>query len=470
MPVFSLLVRVVAAHLPMATFHVLYLAVVATFVLAAALLWRRLAGAGAPLAATVLFLAALAAPWAGLRARLPRGLATVVGEATGGVAGQYLLGGYLQPSEAGVLLVLAFALFAAGRPRAAGAAAGLACVVHPTYVLTGGFLLLGVATALVREGRRREAAAAIGVWLLAAGPVLAWTAAVFVPTAGAGDAAAAILARERLPHHALPRVWLDAGCAVAGGIVLLALVLWRRERPLVTALGVTAAATAMASVAVGVSARPGLTLLFPWRASVVILPVAYALVVAAGTAAAARAAARSARARRGLTAAAVGVTLGAVAVALAGLAPAPRPPAAVVAGRADEYRDPAFAELVTWVRRTAAPDAVFAVPVSATFAFESFRVRTGQPLFVDWKTHPYREAEVLAWWRRIGEARALARALATCDDVGPTLARLGVTHVVEATGAGPRPGGAAGPRGLRPVFENARFRVLARDADAPRAR
>lgn len=38
--------------------------------------------------------------------------------------------------------------------------------------------------------------------------------------------------------------------------------------------------------------------------------------------------------------------------------------------------------------------------------FEDFRISTGLPLFVDWKSHPYRDTEVIEWKSRIDIARA----------------------------------------------------------------
>jgi hypothetical protein len=39
--------------------------------------------------------------------------------------------------------------------------------------------------------------------------------------------------------------------------------------------------------------------------------------------------------------------------------------------------------------------------------FEDFRITSGQPIFVDWKSHPYKDVEVLAWWRRVELVKAL---------------------------------------------------------------
>src|SRR5947209_4063362 len=70
-----------------------------------------------------------------------------------GVAGQYVLGGMLQPSVFGVLLVVAVCLFARDRPASAVVCVALAVAVHSTYLLPAGLLTLGFLAALVREGR-----------------------------------------------------------------------------------------------------------------------------------------------------------------------------------------------------------------------------------------------------------------------------------------------------------------------------
>ncbi len=434
-PLFSLLVRTLGGG-PSAGVHILYLAALVTFLLSMVLLRSRLVRRETGFSEKALFLAALVLPCSGLGRLLPNPAAPALGGIAGGVAGQSLLAGYLQPSEAGVLLVLATTLFAMDRPRAAAGVAALAGAVHPTYLLAGGFLLTGMSVALIRERCWRTAAAVAGLWLLLAGPVMAYTLVRFGPTSPtASREAARILAVDRLPHHALPGA-LGLGAVAAIATVALALVVWHHERRLATCLGVTAGSAFLASLGAASLGRPELYLLFPWRASAFLAPVSYALVLTAGIAWLVRFCAVSPPRRRFLAAAA-----GAAVFALSSVAAARASrPATIDDERAkfgrdgyDEYRDPAFRELVDWVRRHSDRRDLYVVPIGPAFAFESFRLRTGQPILADWKTHPYRDVEVLEWWRRISQARELYRQLGSCGEtMKAVLRRDAITHVVVA--------------------------------------
>lgn len=469
-PLFSLLVRAVAGGLPSASFHILYLGVLAAFVLSAALLRSRLVGRGSGAVEKTLFLAALALPYSGLGHLFPNRVASLLGATAGGVAGQSILAGYLQPSEAGVLLALALALFAVDRPRGAAGVAALAVAAHPTYVLASGFLLAGMGAALILERRWRSAVAASAVWLFLVSPVVAYTLIRFGrASAATGREAARILALDRLPHHAVPGASLGLASVVALATVTLALVAWHRERGLATCLGVTAGSTLLASLSVAWLGHPELYLLFPWRASAFLVPVSYALVLTAVIAALARFCAASPARRRLLAAAAGAAVLGLSTVAVARVSR----PAEIYDERAvfghdgyDEYRDPEFLDLVHWVREHSDARDTYVVPIDPAFAFESFRLRTGQPILADWKTHPYQDVEVLEWWRRISQARELYRQLGSCGTtMEAVLDRNSITHVVVAKEI-------LDMRSLRqcldgrdalltPRFENRRFLVLA---------
>lgn len=469
-PIFSLLVRALAGDLPSASFHILYLGVVAAFVLSAVLLRSRLVGRGSGLGEKTLFLAALVLPFSGLGHLLPNRVASLLGATAGGVAGQSILAGYLQPSEAGVLLVVAVTLFAMDRSRAAAGVAALAVAVHPTYALASGFLLTGMGAALILERRWRSAVAASGVWLVLVTPVMAYTLIRFGPTSAAtGREAARILALDRLPHHAVPGTILGLGSVVALATVILALVAWHRERRLATCLGITAGSTLLASLIVAWLGRAELYLLFPWRASAFLVPVSYGLVLTAAVAALARFCAASPGRGRFLVAAAGAAVLGLSTVAVARVSRvAETYDVRAVFGHDgyDEYRDPDFLELVHWVRAHSDARDIYAVPIDPAFAFESFRLRTGQPILADWKTHPYRDVEVLEWWRRISQARELYRQLGSCGTtMEAVLDRNSITHVVVAKeildmqslrqcldGRDPL---------LTPRFENRHFLVLA---------
>jgi hypothetical protein len=356
-----------------------------------------------------------------------------------GVANQYLLGAGSQPSAFGVLLLAALAAFAHGRPTAAGLLATAACVMHSTYLLPAGLLVAGMMLGLGRAGRTRAALVTGAVALAGVLPVVAYTVAVFAPTDPARFAQAqAIIAWVRISHHTVVSQWLDWVAALqlvwlAAGIVAF------RRTPLFVPLAAAAVLGLVLSVVQVLTESATLALLFPWRVSAVLVPVA----TGAAAAGLARLAERAVPPRLLFTPSGL---LAAAAVVGAG----------VVYWKQLGYQQTAAeAELLRRVAVTRKPGEVYLLPADfpdppagrgsasssfvpeepserpAIFELMRFRLGTGAAAYIDFKSIPYRADEVLEWHRRVSNA---ARWYATADwDASGVLAEVateGVTHVV----------------------------------------
>lgn len=397
--------------------HAAYFAVVMGYFLAA----RSLALAVAPASDTrtgrVTFAALFTAAHAGVLRWLSVQLAGVDYPwfLQAGVANQYLLGPGLQPSTFGVLLVGALAAFAHGRPLTAGLLTSAAGLMHPTYLLPGALLVLGVLAQLVAAGQRRRAAVVGSVALAAALPAAAYTAWKFGPTSADVFAEAQrILAESRIPHHAVVSRWLDgvAGAQIAWALLGVALV---RRSPLFTVLAVLAGGGLVLSLVQVATGSHTLALLFPWRVTAVLVPTATAIAaakLAARIPAARIVTAVSALVLTGLAAGGVWVMAEGVAYHMA----------------SDEV------PVLTWIKYHAEPNEVYLIPVrvpapgvrgtpatpSTSFTppprpdpesnlipvdFQRFRLFTGSAAFVDFKSVPYRDADVLEWRRRLRLAK-----------------------------------------------------------------
>jgi len=392
-----------------------------------------------------------------------------------GVAGQYVLGPMFQPSTFGVLLIAAISLFVRGRPLLAGACVALAATLHSTYLLPGSLLTLGFLAALVFQGRT-GLALGLGAWtLVLVLPVTAYVLFTFAPTSPATFAEAQdVLVNLRIPHHARPDLWLDRYAVLQVAWVVLALVLVRRTQlfavlavPFLLALLLTLAQTATGSST--------LALLFPWRTSTVLVPVATTVVLSRLTTMPALpldkmvARAVSLAVVAGLVAGGIWISAGRLALRTA-----------------DEELP-----VMDFVRRTRAPGDVYFLPVhdprleknvrgaqSTDFKplperqrdnqvipvdLQRFRIGAGAPIFVDFKAIPYKDTEVLEWRNRLHWAEAMQKQL--CE--GPALATLaelrsrGVTHLVLPAGLNPR-----GP-GLEKVYEDPAYQVYRLTAASP---
>jgi hypothetical protein len=326
-----------------------------------------------------------------------------------GLANQYLLGPGLQPSVFGVMLLTGLALSASGRPLAAVSLIAGVNAIHATYLLPSGFLVAGIMVGECREGRWKKAIGLGGSALAIVFPVMLFLLIRFGPTnAESYDASQHILSDVRIPHHTKPGRWFDTAAAFQLLLIAFGLALSYRTRLFVVLLATMALAIA-ATLFVLASHSARLELLFPWRISAVLVPVSTALLAAWWATRMER------RGRFALAAAAVAFTIGiagAVAIYALGLG----------------YREPQSEDpVLEYVRTHRQPGEVYLIPArfpkpnpprgvySNTFTaplgpndvvhFElaRFRLATGAALYVDFKSIPYKDVEVLEWYRRVAQ-------------------------------------------------------------------
>lgn len=370
-----------------------------------------------------------------------------------GLAGQYLLGSYFQPCVFGAFLLLGLERGLAGRFVTASAALALATAMHPTYVPAAVILFLTLAALARRQG---SGTGALGLGSLIFLPVVAAVVLHHAWLFGPSDAATwqqsiAVLTRDRIPHHTQVARWFDPSDAARMLVMLAGIALvWRR--PLGWVLG---ALFVPMTVSIGVLALAPvdwLSFATPWRLSVVVMPVSSTLLVAA---LASRVGRLAAVARAGALARHLPL------VTIAGL---------VVWGVVQQvrltkrhYATPEM-DLAAYARAHAEAGQTYVVPPTEK-RFNPFRLHSGVPIVVNWKTHPYKDAEVLEWHRRLTEVLALYQSSA--DDRCQLLDRL--RHSYRVTHAVFPLAGQAGCEGWQPLYANTRYGVLgyAGGASAP---
>ena len=338
----------------------------------------------------------------------------------GGVAGQRLLGPVLQPSTFGVFLLLSVGLFVRGKPAWSVVAAALAAAVHPTYLLPAGILVLAYCMVLWREKRSLQHPLLLGVFALAlVTPVVLYVILALGPTSPDLMAhAQQIFVHVRVPHHALPGVWFDATVVVKLTLLALAIVAARGTRLTWVLAFATAAGLALTAAQI-VTGSDLLALLFPWRISAVLVPASVGVLSA-------WIACRSA----------IGANAGGAkwetlvpiaSVAIIGLLAA-----AGVAGfvlqQGERSVDPA-ADMMRFVREQARPGDTYLIPAG----LQEFRLATGAPALVDFKSIPYLDVDVLEWSERLRLVDRFYRerpANVNCGLLDEVAGQYGVTHVV----------------------------------------
>ncbi len=420
-PLFSALVAFTYQYLHPALYFAYYLALAGAYMVSLVGITRRVVDPATTRGGLATYLALLLGMHSALLSRVSLDmvgldLRTVL---TSGVAGQYVLGDYLQPSTFGVLLVVSIFLFVRERPVYAAVAAAAAAVVHPTYLLPAGLLVCGYIAMAYREALSLRAAAGIGLAALApVVPILVYVLRTFRPTSPETLAVAHnVLMQVRLPHHLLLDRWLNLSAFVQIVLVAAGLLAVRRTPRLFAILLWCAIAAATLTVVQAVSGSATLALLFPWRLSVLLVPICSS-VLAARAAVWLRDRVVGPARDRTLVWAGAGVV---ILLMLAG--------ATVMASDARAHADDPSVPVMDFVRKTSAPGDLYLVPIS----IERFRLQAGAPIFLDRKAIPYRDVELVEWYARYRLGRELHQindAELACQALSRVPERYQITHVV----------------------------------------
>ncbi|NBY01673.1 MAG: hypothetical protein EBQ87_06785 [Planctomycetes bacterium] len=196
-----------------------------------------------------------------------------------GVAGQYILGAMFQPSNFGVFLLLGLSLFLIGKHVSATVFTCLAGILHTTYLLSGAFIIIGFQLYLVLDGRIKKAMLIGILALLLVMPSVFYAAGNFQPSTTEGfKEAQEFLVKFRLPHHCLPSLWLDWVAWLQIIWIILSILLLRKQKEFTILLVPFLLGTLLTILQV-LTQNNTLALLFPWRISSVLVPLATMLIL-----------------------------------------------------------------------------------------------------------------------------------------------------------------------------------------------
>ena len=361
-----------------------------------------------------------------------------------GVAKQYLLGPALEPQSFGVFFLLAVVLFLRRRTEPALLLTALPAIIHPGYVVPAGTLILAflLAAWLDRDTSRRPRFLVAIAALVAAAVSMLYLGWMILPTdADSWRQANEILAKVRIPRHAVPAYWFDfdAGAKVAG--LTLALWLLRKHASDLfwiiafcfgTAVGLTLLAAVLDSNELG--------MISPWRISVYLVPLGLVTLIGLAVAAGLDLPERG----RGASVFCKGLGVALVALVLS----------VTVRGvieKVERYGPEAEPAHVTHMRATGDAETLY-----LTSPFDmNVRLKSGLPQLVSWKTHPYKDVEVLEWYRRYQLAERVFRGGAIdCAALAEAIDSYGVTHLLVDD-----PEKSVACSGAMPVFEGEEARI-----------
>jgi len=330
-----------------------------------------------------------------------------------GVAGQYILGAMFQPSNFGVFLLLGLSLFLCKNHISATVFTCLAGILHTTYLLSGAFIILGFQLYLVLDGKIKKAILVGILALLLVAPSVFYAAGNFQPSTSEGfKEAQEFLVKFRLPHHCLPSLWLDWVACLQIVWIMFSIFLLRKQKELTVILVPFLLGVLLTILQIATESHT-LALLFPWRISAVLVPLATMVILAESVSFFAPVISKI----KPLLPALIATVL----LALLGIAI----PVLKVGFVINETENAILAHIKT----NKSIDDLYLIPVnvpnlavttrgslSSDFKpigkkttdtrivpidMQRFRLYAQAPLFVDFKSIPYKDEDVLEWHRRL---------------------------------------------------------------------
>lgn len=347
----------------------------------------------------------------------------------GGLANQRLLGIVFQPSSFGVLLLAAINLALQEKIALALCALALTAWFHPTYLLAVVLLFLAITIWKLAETLRANTSdesqqtAQSFLRLLLFFLILISPVALYSITFVSGvlpqvrEQAHKILFQIRIPHHADPAVWFNSSSVFQIFLMLSGLSL-ARQKGLRWLIGIPLLFGAVLTFVVLLTRNLSLALLFPWRVSVVLIPLSVTILLSRLAGLISSEAEQPNRevliwVLPSFATALIAITLllGWVRISL------------------DLQRKHSLPEgdLIAFVASHKQPQDVYLIPVK----MENFRLASGAPIYVDFKSTPYHHLEVMEWYRRYKLATEFYRS-PSCERL-EQFALEGVNHLVIAT-------------------------------------
>lgn len=340
---------------------------------------------------------------------------------TWGVARQYVLGHFFQPSTFGVFLLLSIYFFLHNKPFVAVACLAIAAIFHPVYLLSAAALTCTYVAVIVAKDKNNKKALLLGtIALVLVTPILAYIYLNFAPTSADIFARAqSILVDYRIPNHAQVTSWFGKDAVFQITIVALSIYLVRHTKlfPVLLVLFLTAAILTAVQVLTG---NKSLALLFPWRVSVILVPIASSVILASIVSFAFQIIGKPiSRIVRPLQAAILAVII------ILGFVGVRRTIALLNTPRAGLTASSRF------VASTFQRGSLYLIPPD----IDEFRLAARVPIWIDYKSIPYKDTELVEWFNRVEIATDFYASSGdkACSILKSTSDLYGITHVVRGS-------------------------------------
>jgi hypothetical protein len=305
-----------------------------------------------------------------------------------GVAKQYILGPYFQTGNFGVFIILSIYLFLRQYYNFSIIALAISAIVHPTYLPAAALLTLSYL--LIRHQNKEKLTKIIPMGVLSlilVFPVIVYMMLTFPETSPEIADQAKFLLINRIPHHSLPEIWLDSVAWVQIFVIIFAIYLVRRSQIFLILL-IPFGLAASLTLAQIITQSKTLAFLTPWRVSAFLVPLSTALILASLVCSLFNQYDVFFSRYRPIISSFFLVSLIAF----------------LMVGIDDQFKElnrgHSHDSVMEFVKQYKTANDLYLVPHTSG-NFIPFRLQTGAPIFINQKSHPYKDTEVIEWHNRL---------------------------------------------------------------------
>jgi len=341
-----------------------------------------------------------------------------------GVAEQYILGDYFQTSNFGILIILSIHLFLREKIFWSLFALAGAATVHPAYLPSAALITLSYLSILYKKGEPIKQIFLVGwVSFLLVLPVTLYMFFVFQPTSPEVATLAKSLIVSRIPHHSFPTAWFDHIAFVQILVIVLAIYLVRQTE-IFLVLFIPFTVATVATLFQFLINNNTLGFITPWRVSAFLVPLSTALILAVFLANLFDQFPDFLQKYQKSI-----IFLSLIILSLY-----------VIVGAEDQIRQlqnrPDYANLMDFVKSNKQPKDLYLVPHTSG-NFIEFRLYTGVPILANYKSHPYKDIEVIEWHNRLMMAQRFYSPdfrETRCQALEEVVKAYQITHVITELG------------------------------------
>ncbi|MEH0153774.1 DUF6798 domain-containing protein [Limibacter armeniacum] len=331
-----------------------------------------------------------------------------------GVAKQYLLGNMFQPSVFGVLLILSVYQFLNNRILTATILVPITTYFHSSYLLSAGLIIAAYIIYFLTEKQVKKSIILGLMALLLVIPTLTYILLSFSPTSpDLTKYAQEILVDIRIPHHTKIKEWFSYLVVLKIVLISIALLIVRQHKRLFIIMSMLFFTSMVLSSIQYLTQSNFGALLFPWRVSVLLVPLSSAIIL-------------------GKVVTTIRLTLPVnplfystiKKLSIASLITFSIASLYLFTQRYIERQ--VNVEMYSFVKEHSKKGDLYLVPI----AYEDFRIKTLTPIFSDFKSHPYKDSEVIEWYNRIEIIKKIYNKGFECDSLRYLCQKYGVTHLL----------------------------------------